>query len=83
MMVKNSMGSALFLDLTVPLMLGWGSGLDIGTGSDVPSPEEVEREAECAGWRYPTFTLQERDQRLRRRRRTPSTLRRRRCSMCA
>ena len=60
MMVQNSMGSALFLDLTVTLPLlsrsGSGSGLGSGSGSDigisgyVPSREEVEREAERAGW---------------------------------
>ena len=76
MMVRNSMGSALFLDLTVTLPLGWGSGSgsDICTGSDAPSPEEVEREAECAEWRYLTVILRERDQRSRRRCCTPPTL---------
>ena len=48
-MVRNSMGSALFLDLTVTLPSGWGSGSDIGVVSNIPSPEEVEREAECMG----------------------------------
>ena len=78
-MVRNSMGSALFLDLTVTLPSGSGSRSrsDIGTGSDVPSLEEVEREAECAGWRYPTVILRERDE-WSRRRRTPPTLGRRR-----
>ena len=87
MMVQNSMGSALFLDLTLTFpsgsWLGPGLGSDIGAGSNVLSLEEVEREAECAGWRYPTVILQERDQRSRRCRRTPPTLGRRRCFWCA
>ena len=82
MMVQKSMGLALFLDLTVTLPSGWGSGSgsDIGTGSNVLSPEEVEREAECAGWQYLTVILRERDQWSRRCRRTAPTLRRRRCA---
>ena len=60
--VQNSMGLALFLDLAGTLPTGSGSGSGSGSDiGDVPSPEEVERETECAGWQYPTLILRERD----------------------